>query len=324
MRQFSGRNINEVYFLAMNSFIRDTQKWCNEYPSRNGRMLEMTTPVASVYWHPRERVLFDEYRDCNPFLHFFESLWMLAGKNDLKFLTQFTKTFEQFSDDGETLHGAYGHRWRHHFGFDQLEEAALELRNNPQSRRVVTQMWDPYADRATTDGKDVPCNTSIFWRVRNGALDMLVSNRSNDAIWGAYGANVVHFSMLHEYMSLAAGVKTGVYTQVSNSLHVYPDLPVTDRVFKHPPEYKECPYGLGQVSAFPLMWGPNAKQQFDEDLKWFFRMDPDFDDYGTSFFSDVVVPMWRVFKDRDAPTEDIAASDWRLAVEQWLKRRGQR
>jgi len=200
--------------------------------SRNGRVLKFTNPVASVYLS-QDITLFNAIRDSNPFFSVFESLWMLAGRNDTKFVTEFVKNMQNYSDDGITLNGAYGHRWRHHFGFDQIQWAVDELTKDPGSRRVNIQMWDPFRDPQllrTTGSLDVPCNTNLYLELQDGQLNMLVANRSNDLIWGAYGANLVHFSLFQQYIAQALQCKTGVYTQMSRNAHIYLDNPVTRRM----------------------------------------------------------------------------------------------
>ena len=329
MTSIFGRNVNDVYFEAMHRFAHPANT--RSYPSRNGPMLELPGVVVSKYYKPKERVLFDAARDCNPFLHFFESLWMLAGRNDLPFMTRLAKNFADFSDDGETLHGAYGHRWRQHFDIDQLDDAVAILDKDPMSRQVVTQMWDPVTDLGRK-GKDVPCNTSVMWKLRDGILDMTVTNRSNDAIWGCYGANAVHFSFLHEYIAGRLGVKVGTYYQVSNSLHIYPEFPVTQRVMANLPEHKACPYTTGEVVPFSLFWGGATAEDFEHDLDLFMvAVDEDLIGfmYSTAFFTEVVWPMWEVFKAhkrRDPSnaktlTARISAPDWQKAVREWLARR---
>lgn len=332
MIQITARNVNEAYAIAMQRFATGYE--CTAYPSRNGPMLEMNEPVCTTYHRPMERVLFDPNRDCNPFLHFFECLWMLNGNNDLAFMTKFAKNFADFSDDGETLHGAYGHRWRFHFGMDQIVAAIEELKMAPMSRRVVTQMWDATEDLGR-NGKDLPCNTSIFWRLRNGFLDMTVTNRSNDAIWGCYGANAVHFSFLQEYVASCLGVFVGRYYQVSNSLHIYPEFPVTQRVMENlPPLVNEDEYASGDTFFMPLKTGTKAnsfKETFDADVAEFMA-DPDkAEEFYTPFFNQAVLPMYELFlanKYGAKPVElnglldMVGAPDWRKAVYEWLQRRG--
>jgi hypothetical protein len=52
-------------------------------------------------------------------------------------------------------------------------------------------------------------------------LDLTVCCRSNDAIWGAHGANAVHFSVLQEYLAARIGVGVGTMYQWSNNYHAY-------------------------------------------------------------------------------------------------------
>jgi hypothetical protein len=201
-------------------------------PSRNGDVVRLTEPVSTVYTRPCERVEFHPWRDSNPFLHFYESLWMLAGRRDVAPLARYAKQMEQYSDDGETLNAAYGYRWRHaspvssqgrHDGTDQLPVICDALRADPISRQQVLQIWDHREDLGTQT-RDHACNLTATFQVQNGRLDMVVFCRSNDAIWGCYGANAVHFSMLQEYVARRAGFDVGTYTQISVNWHAYTDV----------------------------------------------------------------------------------------------------
>src|SRR4051812_36910906 len=87
--------------------------------SRNGRVLVSPEPVITEYQEPTQRVLLNPVRDANPFFHLLESMWMLAGQNDVRFVQHYAANMKAFSDDQTTLHGAYGHRWRHALGYDQ-------------------------------------------------------------------------------------------------------------------------------------------------------------------------------------------------------------
>ena len=199
--------------------------------SRYGDVLMIPEPVTVTYRRPEDRVLFNPIRDCNPFFHVYESLWMLAGRNDVACLAYFNSRMSEFSDDGKLLRGSYGHRWRSWFGYDQLDVIVRELRVNPDSRRCVLSMW--YATglpgtstsdlhTAVTPGsKDVPCNTHAYFLVNDGKLDMTVCNRSNDLVWGMLGANIVHLSFLQEYLAAHIGIPVGLYHQFTNNLHVY-------------------------------------------------------------------------------------------------------
>ena len=118
MITFEGKNVEEVFQIALMS-LRD-EKSTIKLESRVGDVLMFPDPVCSTYRYPRERVLFMPERNRNPFFHFIEGLWMLAGREDVKAISWFVKRMEEFSDDGITLNGAYGNRWVRSFGFDQL------------------------------------------------------------------------------------------------------------------------------------------------------------------------------------------------------------
>jgi hypothetical protein len=171
---------------------------------------------------PWERVMFWRARDANPFFHLYESLWMIAGRNDVAGVARYAKQMQAYSDDGKIFHGAYGHRWRNSWDpMDQLDVIVEKLRNNPDDRRCVLQMWDAGTDLEYT-GKDVPCNLmATFQRDKDGKLDLTVFCRSNDIIWGAYGANAVHFSFLQEYMASRIRCGVGHLYQVSVNWHAY-------------------------------------------------------------------------------------------------------
>ena len=217
------RNVNEAFCDLVSKIHTETIP-VERTSSRVGEILTINEPVIITYRNPTERVLFNTARACNPFFHIYESLWMLAGRDDLAPLEYYVPSFKNYSDDGKGLWGAYGYRWRHHFDIDQINTVIKELKKDPKSRRCVIGMWDPEIDleKAVSGGKDVPCNISICFRIETGnVLTMTVFNRSNDMVWGMLGANVVHMSFLHEYVCQSLGCMMGDYNQISNNLHVY-------------------------------------------------------------------------------------------------------
>jgi thymidylate synthase len=294
--------------------------------SRAGPVLEFPEPVATTYSNPTERVLFDLKRLCNPFFHFVESLWIIKGSRDVELLDYFNSLMKQYSDDGETFYGAYGYRLRTLQGFDQIEKAVHLLRANHDDRRVVLQMWDAKHDLGHNQ-KDHPCNTHIYLKIRKHELDMTVCCRSNDMLYGAYGANVVHMSMLQEYIASRVGVGVGIYTQVSDSAHVYTEVPVWEAVKETsyvPEDYYEAEYPELLVKPYPMFKDCHEKSwHADLDL---FILDPcDTVEYKTPFFRDVAQPIALVWeahkknKDGLKHVHSIKASDWRFACKRWLE-----
>lgn len=371
MITLKGRNVNALWPQGM--LALETEGVTAD--SRGGRVRVMSCPVVSVYEKPQERVLMDAVRDANPFFHLMESLWMLAGRDDAAFLNRYVGDFgKRFAEHGDEpcayVHGAYGHRWRHALGFDQLDEVVKKLRLNPDDRQAVIQMWDAsnYIDGRgdlTGNFKDRPCNTHVYLRVRNVAyrdppvtdqnsaeweariargddkvLDLTVLCRSNDVVWGAYGANAVHFSVLQEYLAGRVGVAVGKMYQFSNNFHGYE---ATTKKFGDAMmmSLETDPYATGRVSAMPM---GTAWDKWDADLAAFMEwhdgtlwytphgherpLSEDFA-YANPWFGQVaervaiVNNLWKQGARAAALTvaENIAASDWQAACVAWIERR---
>jgi hypothetical protein len=348
------KNVNQALPLGMSLLYEDGVL----RESRAGDVIEYPGVVATVYEKPTERVLFSPERDANPFFHFIEGLWMLDGRNDVESIAHYVKRMGKFSDDSKTLHGAYGHRWRSWFGRDQLLEVINRLSLFEEDRRVVLTMWDPENDFTCMEegAKDVPCNTHVYFKVRDGKLHMTVCCRSNDMIWGAYGANAVHMSMLQEFIANAIKKQVGTYTQISDSYHAYQDVyanlldkipPVDVWNFHH--VYSD-PYKLDTIQAYPQLlltdhvsWLETNNQflstVFDHSMepeaikKWNYHSNPAKED---PFFVNVAEPIavawehYKLYKELGIREEiqkalyalsPCLAGDWRRACIEWIERR---
>lgn len=337
MKVIRARNVHRALPLAVDALLHEGYL----SDSRNGSVLRFDGPVTTVYEKPCERVLFWKERNCNPFFHLYESLWMLAGRNDVDSVAALVPRMKTFSDDGKTLHGAYGHRWFSHFGFNQLSAIIDGLRANPQDRRMVLGMWDPRTDLGR-NGKDFPCNLqTIFGINRDGAVDMEVTNRSNDIVWGAYGANAVHFSYLQEYVAARLDRPVGQYWQVSFNFHAYlttlePVKPLAGMIqtYAHVPGMlweTADPYTcVGGVVPYPLTMNDPVAWHHELDM---FLTAPEAIGYTEPFFRRVAIPMHRAYLAFKNPAygsarfdrardvlSDCRAEDWRLAALEWLDR----
>lgn len=295
--------------------------------SRNGTVLVMPHPVVTVTERPRERVLFSPVRNANPFFHLFEAIWMLAGRDDAAPLNAFIKGFgTRYGEEDGTIHGAYGRRWRSAFGLDQINVIVEKLCVDPTTRQAVIQMWDCYGC-SDLDGnwRDRPCNTHIYLRIRNGQLDLTVCCRSNDAIWGAHGANAVHFSILQEYLATRIGVEVGKMFQFSNNYHAYLSelQKFTVAAVLMDDRYE------GVIMPKPMFDKPEA---IDLDILQFMecyeeRSFPQLN-FANKWFNDTLGMMMMAhhhFKMGNKSqalwyADQIVAPDWRIACKEWLER----
>lgn len=347
------RNVND----AFKGLVQVFQGGTTQFPilrasSRNGTVKMLEEPVTITYRNPLERVLFNAARDVNPFSLLYEALYMLSGRKEVAPLVYYTPRFQEYSDDGETLNGSYGYRWRHYDkdaeDIDQLEWIIRHLRGYPDSRRAVLQMWDTRSDLMEAGfrllpqyqdklaSKDICCNLSVLFSLRNKAespaheeggeqtvLDITVFNRSNDLIWGALGANYLTFSVLLEYVAAHLGVGVGVYHQVSNNLHVY------ESNWKPEEWLTESQQEYGKYYQVPLVQNPIT---FDKEVVQYVerhQRDAVGTQYSEPFLQHVAQPMsiaFHYYKRNDlkssiSVTETILADDWRIVSRAWLERR---
>lgn len=314
--------------------------------SRNGRVVQAQGPVLTTYLYPRERVMFSALRDANPFFHLYEALWMLAGRKDAASVSRFAKQMESFADGDGQLWGAYGWRWRYFFGFDQLGQILALLKADPKTRRAVLSMWSAVGDLVSVAGgdggmasKDVPCNTHVYFDMTQGSLDMTVCNRSNDIVWGAYGANIVHMSILQEFVACAVGVPVGVYNQFSNNFHAYIDRPDVQRLIDTASSTKQAGWTVAYVAddrysrlSKPVGLMPEGNAHWGD---WLAECEAlvDYpyseDKWRFAFFRYTVQPLMLAHEAYKAGAIGRAielaaqceAFDWRAAATEWLQRR---
>jgi thymidylate synthase len=316
-------NVNQLFqegLWKFKVFGQDTK-------TRNGDAIMIAEPVTTEILLPTERVLFSKERDCNPIFHLMESIWILAGRRDVAFLEQFNSRMKQYSDDGIFFNAPYGYRMRHQFGLDQLEAVIMHLELNPDSRQAVIQLWD--SQDLLRDTLDRACNTQMVFQVRHGRLNLTVFNRSNDFWYGYIGANIVHFTMIQEFVAIALGLGVGVYRTISTNLHVYKDLYDVSKHINSPPPAEDYDYYSAKLVR-PRNLYEGSWKTFLTECELFCNepMNPLDMKYEHSFFPEVAIPMAKIaFKrkykisDGKEHLREIDAIDWRMAVKEFIDRR---
>jgi thymidylate synthase len=208
------RNINTAFLEMLTRLVEDGILT----DSRNGPTLELAAQTL-VIEQPLERFVFAAGRNNNPFAAIAEAMWVIAGRNDLAYLTPYLKRAPLFSDDSRTWRAGYGRRLRNWHGVDQLAAVRAELVSSPLWRRAAVSLFDPAVDYQ--DSRDVPCNNWLHFLARGGRLDLNVAARSTDVWWGFSGINAFEWSVLLEMMARWLDMKPGVLTFFTSSLHLY-------------------------------------------------------------------------------------------------------
>lgn len=151
-----------------------------------------------------------------------EQIWfILGGRRPDEFLNKFTKIWDVFTNPGGVVTVAYGHRWRRHFGRDQLAGLIKLLSDDPSSRQGVIVTWDPAGDGlGGVAKKNVPCPYTFTVNIIGGRLHLHNVVRSNDMILG-FPHDVGGFALLQCILAQRLGVAPGVYTHTISNAHVY-------------------------------------------------------------------------------------------------------
>lgn len=151
-----------------------------------------------------------------------EQIWFISGSRKPEdFLREYTKIWDDFTNPGDVITGAYGYRWRKHFGRDQLGKLVELLQKEPSSRHGVIVTWDPASDGlGGTQKKNVPCPYTFTVNILGGRLHLHNIIRSNDFILGG-PSDVAGFALLQCILAQKLGVKPGIYTHSISNAHVY-------------------------------------------------------------------------------------------------------
>jgi thymidylate synthase len=219
----------EDAYLAHLAIVRHDQEFTNAprgYPSRE--ILGASYRLAN----PRERVIRNRERKSNIVFNFAEALWYLSGSNSLDLVSFYAPSMAKYSADSRTLRGtAYGARIFNFggAGFDQWENVIRTLRDDPESKRAMIQIFAP-EELLFRDNIDVACTLGLQYVIRDEKLHAISFMRANDAYRGTV-SDVFSFTFLQELLAHQLGLELGSYFHVAGSYHLYEsDLASADRV----------------------------------------------------------------------------------------------
>ena len=187
----------------------------------NGFGMMVREPARRLVSSPRRRV--------NVGFAAAETLWNLAGRNDVAMVAHYNSQMTAFSDDGETLRSAYGARlrglerntvgWPKLYGMgDQLTQVVRKLYGDPDTRQAVAVFRAP--GELAVNTKDQICGLSAQFFLRDGALRQVTHFRSND-VWLGVTYDFFFFSCLQHLVAQALGVPVGPHFWLAGSMHLY-------------------------------------------------------------------------------------------------------
>lgn len=207
---FVSENVQNAYYAMLSCLLSDG------YPlAPRGQATREIRACSLTIVEPSSGLLVSQSRGLNPYFASGELAWILAGSNRLAFIRRFNERWAAFSDDGETLHGAYGARMQ-----TQLDHLVSVLANDPSSRQAVISIWNE-KDRGSVVSKDKPCNTQLqFYQDHKGRLGLIATVRSQDIVFG-FPYDTFNWTMIQKMVAKSLGWPVGEYRANFGSLHLY-------------------------------------------------------------------------------------------------------
>lgn len=213
MFEITGNNMDELLKKIINEIMTNGE----EYFPRNMLIKEINGCHFRLE-NPRNRIIYNPERRFSIMFSLGEFLWYLAGENILETILYYNGNYGKYSDDGKTLHGAYGKRI---FGDDtkcQFDRIVELLKSDKDTRQAVISIYNSNDSKIKT--KDVPCTCILQFLIRNNKLNCITYMRSNDLILGTAN-DVFSFTMLQELVANELGLDVGWYEHITGSMHIY-------------------------------------------------------------------------------------------------------
>ena len=164
-----------------------------------------------------------------------ELLWIWQKKsNNIKDLN--SKIWDQWADENGSIGKAYGYQLgiKHKYAegeFDQVDRVLYDLKNNPASRRILTNIFN-FED--LHEMNLYPCAYSMTFNVSGDTLNGILNQRSNDMLT-ANNWNVVQYAVLLMMFAQVSGLKAGELVHVIADAHIYDrHVPIVKEIIELP------------------------------------------------------------------------------------------
>lgn len=150
-----------------------------------------------------------------------ELLWIWQKKsNNIADLG--SHIWDQWADENGSIGKAYGYQLgiKHRYAegeFDQVDRVIYDLRHNPQSRRIMTNIYNHHD---LSEMRLYPCAYSVTFNVSGNVLNAILNQRSQDMLT-ANNWNVCQYAVLVHMMAQIAGFKVGELVHVIADAHIY-------------------------------------------------------------------------------------------------------
>ncbi len=166
-----------------------------------------------------------------------ELLWIWQKKsNNVHELR--TRVWDAWADENGSIGKAYGYQLgvKHHYpqgDMDQVDKVLWDLKNNPASRRIMTNIYT-FAD--LSEMALYPCAYSMTFNVSGNKLNAILNQRSQDML-AANNWNVVQYAVLTMMMAQVSGFEPGEFVHVIADCHIYDrHVPAIEKIIQNEPK----------------------------------------------------------------------------------------
>ena len=166
-----------------------------------------------------------------------ELLWIWQKKsNNVHELR--SHVWDAWADETGSIGKAYGYQLgvKHHYpegDMDQVDRVLFDLKNNPASRRIMTNIYN-HAD--LSEMALYPCAYSMTFNVSGNKLNAILNQRSQDMLT-ANNWNVVQYAALTCMMAQVSGLEPGEFIHVIADAHIYDrHIPLVEEIIANEPK----------------------------------------------------------------------------------------
>ena len=152
-----------------------------------------------------------------------ELLWFLKGDTNVKYLQENgVRIWNEWADENGDLGPVYGKQWRKWEAkdgriIDQVEQAIEQIKNNPNSRRIIVSAWNV---GELDEMALMPCHAFFQFHVADGKLNCQLYQRSADVFLGV-PFNIASYALLTHMMAQVCGLEAGTFVHTLGDAHLY-------------------------------------------------------------------------------------------------------
>lgn len=130
------------------------------------------------------------------------------------------KNDEVFAKEWWELGPVYGKQWRDFWWVDQIENILNQIKNNPDSRRIIVSAWNPPEIEEMAKSWLPPCHSLFQFYVQNGKLSCQLYQRSADTfLWVPF--NIASYALLTMMIAQVTGLKVWDFVHTFGDAHIY-------------------------------------------------------------------------------------------------------